>query len=459
MKTKLLVLFLSCSFISLVYGQSKRSLFDFDYAQFAYDSTSNYVELYYSLNQSALAPQMVDGGKYVESILKITIADTSADKPVVDKEWLLKQPVDANDSLQNKSLVGQLAFVVPNGKYKCTVQVKDKFNEKNEKTIYDKLIVNPYSVDSLAVSDIQLSSRIVPNSTDKKSMFYKNTFEVTPIPTAVFGETVPAVFYYYEVYEKEKTQSSSPFMLYTTITNSKGKILYSNAKKITRNVASRAEVGVVPINKYPTDAYNLKIAVLDSVNNYGIGSTKRFFVYNPSVKSVDTMTSAEAKVLSSSFGVLSSEECDDLFAKSKYIALPAEIEQYNKLTDLNAKRGFLYQFWQKRDTDPSTPQNEYYQEYMKRVDESNKRFSSMVRTGWKTDRGRVLIMYGEPSEIDRYPNQDNTKPYIIWKYNDIEGGVEFDFADMNGFSDYELVSSTKRGEIYDANWQSRISAN
>ncbi|MBE0538821.1 MAG: hypothetical protein IH620_03845, partial [Ignavibacterium sp.] len=29
--------------------------FEFDYAQFAYDSTSNYVEIYYSFNQASLA--------------------------------------------------------------------------------------------------------------------------------------------------------------------------------------------------------------------------------------------------------------------------------------------------------------------------------------------------------------------------------------------------------------------
>ena len=108
---------------------------------------------------------------------------------------------------------------------------------------------------------------------------------------------------------------------------------------------------------------------------------------------------------------------------------------------------------------PPSAQNMSYRDFVKRVDESNKRFGNSFRAGWKTDRGRVLIMYGEPSEIDRYPNQEDTKPYEIWRYNDIEGGVIFVFADLTGYNNYELVNSTKRGEVRDDNWQNRIATN
>ena len=49
----------------------------------------------------------------------------------------------------------------------------------------------------------------------------------------------------------------------------------------------------------------------------------------------------------------------------------------------------------------------------------------MSKVGWKTDRGRVYVLYGEPSEIEKFPNQMDQKPYEIWHYNDIEGGVYF----------------------------------
>ncbi|HSD62676.1 MAG TPA: GWxTD domain-containing protein, partial [Ignavibacteriaceae bacterium] len=97
-------------------------------------------------------------------------------------------------------------------------------------------------------------------------------------------------------------------------------------------------------------------------------------------------------------------------------------------------------------------------EYFGRVEKANKLYTNIQRKGWKTDRGRVLLLYGDPSEIERYPNQVDTKPYEIWHYNDLEGGVIFIFADLTGFSDYQLVHSTKRGEIQDVDWQNRINA-
>jgi hypothetical protein len=68
------------------------------------------------------------------------------------------------------------------------------------------------------------------------------------------------------------------------------------------------------------------------------------------------------------------------------------------------------------------------------------------------------MTYGEPSEIERFPNETESKPYEIWYYHELEGGVKFVFADLSGYSDYQLVHSTMRGELQDENWQSRISS-
>ena len=99
---------------------------------------------------------------------------------------------------------------------------------------------------------------------------------------------------------------------------------------------------------------------------------------------------------------------------------------------------------------------EWLRKYFERVKKANTQYTTIQQKGWKTDRGRVLLVFGEPSEIERYPNQVDTKPYEIWNYHELEGGVIFVFADLTGFSDYQLIHSTKRGEISDPNWQSKI---
>ncbi len=133
-----------------------------------------------------------------------------------------------------------------------------------------------------------------------------------------------------------------------------------------------------------------------------------------------------------------------------------EIEKYETLTNENAKRKYLTEFWKARDEDPSDDMNHYLKDYLRRIKESNLKYKALSKEGWKTDRGRVYLVYGSPSEIDRYPNQTESRPYEIWYYHDIEGGVQFNFGDISGFSDYVLLHSTKRGELRDDNWQRRI---
>lgn len=454
---KLLLFFAIVSLASGIgFAQKASDIFDFDYAQFEYDSTSNFVELYYSFNQDAMAPTASDSLSYVEGILSVSIKDTATGKTVVDKKWKIVHPVADTNVSSDKSLVGMISFALPQGTFKCVVGGLDMIDTTNKKYINEIIHVQPFSHDSLGLSDIQLASRILQNSKDTKSIFYKNTFEVTPIPTLVFGQNLPVVFYYYEVYENDGGNGGL-LKIRNTIFNSRGKAVFSRDRIIRKGVKSRVEVGSVPINKYPTDTYLMRVTLLDSAANQGVTSSKRFFVYNPNVKKVvDTAQASAGGVVSSVFGVMSAEECDDLFAKSKYIANSQEVSQYGKLSKLEAKREFLFNFWRKRDNTPGTKQNEYFQAYLKRISEANQKYGSFNKAGWKTDRGRVLLKYGEPSEIDRFPNQTDTKPYEVWRYNDLEGGVIFVFADLTGFSDYQLVHSTMRGEMRDDNWERRI---
>lgn len=457
MKNKIFFLLLIfVSFYSKSYSQNS-GIFDFDYAQFGYDTTSNYIEIYYSINQAAFTVKTQDTAKYVEGILKISIKDSTSGKVVVDKQWKLKYPVYGKLSTGEENLVGVLNFVLTEGVYKCDVSVTDVNKDKNKKDITEILHVKPFENDKIALSDLQLASRMIQNSTNTSSIFYKNTFEVTPIPTLVFGQNLPVVFYYYEVYEKNAAKDSSKMKLNCKIFNSKGKVYYSNTREINSGAASRVEVGSIPIMKYPTDSYSLSISLIDSAESLGRTTIKKFFVYNPDVKIVaDTTGTLKSNVLGSNFGLLTNEECDDIFAKSKYIAVSDEVDQFSRLGNVQAKRDFLFGFWKKHSETTEDKPGISYKEYMGRVQECNQRYSTLKKAGWKTDRGRVFLIYGEPSEIERYPNSVNNKPYEIWHYNEIQGGVIFDFADLYGFSDYQLVNSTARGEYKDDNWQNRI---
>jgi len=77
------------------------------------------------------------------------------------------------------------------------------------------------------------------------------------------------------------------------------------------------------------------------------------------------------------------------------------------------------------------------EEYYRRIEYANAHFS-VVSPGWKSDRGRIYILYGRPDEIERHPMEIGLKPYEIWHY--YSSSHTFYFVDENGYGDYRLVS-------------------
>lgn len=454
------LIFLLVIFTQITLFPQQKLSFDFDYARFRYDSASSYVELYYSFPQSELSLNKTDKGNFVHAILHVELKDSATGQVIRNKDWDIKSPVtDTSGASMNRNLIGVIGLVVPNGVYNCIVSGKDAANPKKEKVINELIKVVPFNRENIALSDIQAASNIKQENADTSSIFFKNTLEVVPNPIVVYGEGLPVIYYYSEIYNLNSGNFTNNLLVKAYLLNSKGNTVFERTKEINRNSESRVEVGTIKINKLPTDTYVLMINVIDSLHNFGVNSTKRVFVYNPSVVDSSAGGYANRDVLSSEFSVMNIEECDNLFEESKYIATDQEIKQYKNIDNVEGKREFLFTFWHKRDKNPLTPENEFEKEYMERVKLSNERFANMGRKGMKTDRGRVYIEYGEPDEIDRYPNEQDKKPYEIWQYHQIEGGVIFIFGDVTGFSNYELLHSTKRGELSDDNWQRRIQTN
>jgi GWxTD domain-containing protein len=456
MKYLLFIILLVLPF-NFSFPQVNTPIFEFDYAQFGYDSISNYLEIYYSFNQDRLTQTMKDNRKYLEGILYIKILDSLSGNPVVDKHWNISHPIMDSVDQNNKNLVGVLDFKIPFGKYKLVVGGGN--NEKESLKYYNEnFTAHRFYDSSLTISDIELASNILEDPENKKSLFFKNGLEVIPAPTIVFGVNKPVVFYYAELYNLDKKANNHILKVYHIVSNSKGQMIWRKVKQLPKGYPSDVEIGSVVINKFPTDSYTLIISVIDSAGNYGVSTSKKFYVFNPNVAPVkDTSSAISLAALSSQFGAMSEEEMDNLWEKSKYTSTPQEIKLYPQKAGIEAKRQFMFNFWKSRDKVTSTPGEDTFRQYLNRVETSNQRFGSNTKIGWKTDRGRVFILYGEPSEIERFPNQMDTRPYEIWHYNDIEGGVIFVFSDLSGFSDYMLIHSTKRGELQNENWQQRVS--
>jgi len=454
MKKTLLVLLL---LISQIYSQDKIS-FEFDYAKFNYDSTKTYLELYYSLGQSTLSQFKEENKTFIGAYLDVSIEDAISKKVLVNNRYVSKTGIkDSDSTYKSQNILGNLGFILNSGKYLFNISATDIVDSNKTLTFNETIEIPEILNDRYSLSDIELATRIISDSKNVKSIFYKNTMEVFPNPHNIYSEQMPVLFYYAELYNLDllKYQSKN-LVLIQQLNDNQGKSLEVKNKKLLTDKGSVVEAGVINLKKYPTGSYNLILSIFEDSTQVGLSTAKRFYLINQSVKVSNTTTISNLDVKSSEFGILSEEECDQLFDVSDPIARKGDSDSYAKLQTLESKRKFLFDFWKMRDQIPETPKNEFKEEYLERVRYVDQKYRTFVKRGAKTDRGRVHLQYGEPDEIDNYPSEYNMKPYEIWHYYSIEGGVEFIFGDITGYNNYEMLHSTKRGELRDDMWQRRI---
>jgi GWxTD domain-containing protein len=429
-----------------------------DIARYRGDSTSVYVELYYSFDVTRLKYVKTDSTYQSQAVIRVLFKNSATDSVVSGQAFRL--PFTVNDTTmlnERRYYVDVLGFLLKPDVYRVDILAQDGNDASRADSLSFPVEIKAIDDQQIAESDIELCTSIIQKEKEAHDRFYKNTLEVTPDPSRLYGDGQPVLFYYTELYNLLKNKSEH-YYTKISVVNSFGKEVISYEKTKPRRNESNVEVGTINVNNLRTGAYTLTFTAIDSVDGATASSSKRFFVYNSALPMENVASGAGSSVLASEYAAMSEQELDNEFDEAKYIATRDEIAQYGKLSGADAKRKMLFDFWAKRDPDPTTPVNEEKIEYMKRLAYVNEVYRTAYKPGWKTDRGRVYIMYGPPDEIDRHANEINMKPYEIWHYNSIQGGVEFDFGDRTGFSDYVLLNSTDRDELHDDSWMNQLQA-
>ena len=112
-----------------------------------------------------------------------------------------------------------------------------------------------------------------------------------------------------------------------------------------------------------------------------------------------------------------------------------------KALSMEEQEKAIERFWAERDPDLSTEINELEEEYYTRVAFANHNFSTWQggMEGWKTDRGRIYILFGPPTDIERpITTAGNRLYYEIWYYSHLQR--RFVFRDRYGVGEYRLIS-------------------
>jgi GWxTD domain-containing protein len=138
-----------------------------------------------------------------------------------------------------------------------------------------------------------------------------------------------------------------------------------------------------------------------------------------------------------------------------YIITGEERAAFLRLQTNEEREQFIEQFWLRRDPTPDTPENEFKEEHYRRIAYANEHFASGI-PGWKTDRGRIYIIWGKPDEIESHPTGGTyerpeeegggttaTYPFEQWTYRHMDGigdNVMLEFVDPTMTGEYHLSS-------------------
>lgn len=109
--------------------------------------------------------------------------------------------------------------------------------------------------------------------------------------------------------------------------------------------------------------------------------------------------------------------------KMVYIAPPATIDRLKGIKDQGEQVGQFMAFWKERATPSQEEAEAPLERYFSRIFYVNNYFEEPDLEGWKTDRGRIFILYGSPD--DQFNRVWDENIYEVWSYEDT--GLKFAF--------------------------------
>lgn len=289
------------------------------------------------------------------------------------------------------------------GNYDMIVTALDKTNNKqvNRKVKFE---LQDLKTNRFLISDILFFQEYEIDSTYRIVSFNPNL-------TNNFGGQGK---YFYFYFTSVVTDPSDTLKVEYIIRNLGGNVTQLNQYKIVNNQNTNEHF--IRINRQQFDQSRYELEVIGKYGNQVMKSKKMFsFFWTDNPDSPQDLTNA--------------------LDQMQYIP-EADSFKWALKQPYNEKLAYFQRFWKRMDPNPETEKNELMDEFYLRVNVANQNFSTISQEGWKTDRGRIFIKFGDPDDIERHPFELNSDPYVIWRYYNYR--KIFLFLDRSGFGDYYL---------------------
>lgn len=423
---------------SALYGAPS---FNIDYAVFRVGDAA-LLQVYTTVQRNSLQFLTADSG--VEAKFNIVVSVNRGDSSLASVTDDRTDAVASRDQISPAHRIPlESSFQITPGDFTIEVLVTDKASgESRRKEL--KTTVPQYGRDNIDLSDIEFGMSVSPANTS--GAFIKKQTKVIPDADRIYGGGFSTIYYYLEVYNLAATDRQAEYRIIRKILDGSGNVFKAFPEKsLAQRASSVTEIDSLSVADFPFGSYKLQMSVIDGITNQIAERSKSFWIYDTA--SIAALASGGATPeLTAAIENLSPAEATREIEYIQYMTSLSDNRIIDKLKP-EGHREFLLSFWRKND-----PSGMMRYRYLARIKAADERFSTTSKNGWRTDRGRVLILYGEPSSVDRMSFELGAPDSEVWYYDQVDGGVMFYFTDLKGTGDLQQVYSSKSGEYIDIGW-------
>ncbi len=452
------------SFLFSITAFSKNLAIEISYAEFMNPQNESYLELYFALNSNSIDYVEEKEGVFKGGV-EIIVQILKHTQFITGDKFRILSPAVADTTNIAQRFIHQQRFLLENGSYRLRIDIQD-INEPEEIYHLDQQIKITLSSKKLAASDlIFLDSYKLSAS---KNTYSKSGYDLMPMVssgTPFFTEAFENLSFYIEIYNLDKAiGKDTPYLLRYYIYDADKNLILNKYVSHSKKEANVIQPILTSFNikDISTGNYLLKVEVSDKERNMLLTKERFFYRKNNLGRLPITENLEEVDVTGTFADHLGSFK--SVYQYIQYlspISTDAEIAYQKSLIeaqDLKNMKRYFYLFWlKKNETNPETEWNEYYRE----VKIVNHLYSSSIRKGYLTDRGRVFLTYGRPDQKEVRKFEPGLHPYEIWQFNQITSPYVikqvnkiFVFAELHpSTNEYELINSNAIGELNNRRWR------
>jgi len=421
--------------------------FDMSVDQFQGDDTKTEVVVNLMIPKK-LFQWVDDGNEYkFEGLVDIRVfiqGETAAQ----DVYRILEKSVDRpglNERLV--SMVQQSRFLLTRGSVVFTATITD-LSSKQVYVSTKNVIIRKIDDSYLSTSDLILCTFLKREKEFDEGSINRNGITITPNPSSVFGLGRPMLYTYGELYGFNNDNGT--YTLNYKIYNQQGKELIHRGPFI-KNKPGESSVETFGMNIMGLLAgrYRLRLDIQDDQTEKNTFIDREFFV----VKEQPVDFKSNITII---LDAMENDELNDFLDIVGYFMTESELQTLIK-SDRTEQIVQIANFFEQRDFDSETSQNEFYNRLNKYLAIADQQFSTRNFLGRNTDRGRVLILYGRPKDIESYNANEERLSYEIWHYDDSDKGYVFIFINKeDGSGMFEQIHSNHPNEFRNYRWKDMI---